>query len=138
MRGASISRDTKFSTLGPNTIADRKTVTTWPDGLWAMPENHYLLTEIKNEVELERKEIHQNEDDAQEGRLMVRSRPERADRVVKHEIAVAARQDDVLIGLRQFGAKSRPSLRRRQSRGDRRCRAFLKVRTTILDRHARA
>jgi hypothetical protein len=32
-----------------------------PDGLWAMPENQYLLAEIKNEVELERTEIHQNE-----------------------------------------------------------------------------
>jgi hypothetical protein len=32
-----------------------------PDGLWAMPENHYLLTEVKNEVEIERTEIHQNE-----------------------------------------------------------------------------
>jgi hypothetical protein len=32
-----------------------------PDGLWAMPENHYLLAEIKNEVELSRTEIHQDE-----------------------------------------------------------------------------
>jgi hypothetical protein len=32
-----------------------------PDGLWAMPENHYLLVEIKNEVELERTEIYQSE-----------------------------------------------------------------------------
>ena len=32
-----------------------------PDGLWAMPENHYLLTEVKNEVELGRTEIHQSE-----------------------------------------------------------------------------
>jgi hypothetical protein len=32
-----------------------------PDGLWAMPESHYLLTEVKNEVELDRTEIHQNE-----------------------------------------------------------------------------
>jgi hypothetical protein len=32
-----------------------------PDGLWAMPENHYLLTEVKNEVELDRTEIHQDE-----------------------------------------------------------------------------
>lgn len=32
-----------------------------PDGLWAMPENNYLLTEIKNEVELTRTEIHQDE-----------------------------------------------------------------------------
>jgi hypothetical protein len=32
-----------------------------PDGLWAMPENHYLLTEIKNEVELDRTQIYQTE-----------------------------------------------------------------------------
>jgi hypothetical protein len=32
-----------------------------PDGLWAMPENHYLLAEIKNEVELDRTEIYQSE-----------------------------------------------------------------------------
>ncbi len=32
-----------------------------PDGLWAMPDNHYLLVEIKNEVELDRDEIQQNE-----------------------------------------------------------------------------
>ena len=32
-----------------------------PDGLWAMAENHYLLAEIKNEVELDRTEIHQSE-----------------------------------------------------------------------------
>jgi hypothetical protein len=32
-----------------------------PDGLWAMPENHYLLAEIKNEVDLDRDEIHQDE-----------------------------------------------------------------------------
>ena len=32
-----------------------------PDGLWAMPENNYLLAEIKNEVELDRTEIHQGE-----------------------------------------------------------------------------
>jgi hypothetical protein len=32
-----------------------------PDALWAMPENHYLLTEIKNEVELGRTEIYQSE-----------------------------------------------------------------------------
>ena len=32
-----------------------------PDGLWAMPENQYLLAEIKNEVELNRKEIYQSE-----------------------------------------------------------------------------
>jgi hypothetical protein len=32
-----------------------------PDGLWAMPENHYLLAEIKNEVELDRAEIYQSE-----------------------------------------------------------------------------
>ena len=32
-----------------------------PDALWAMPENHYLLTEIKNEVDLDRTEIEQDE-----------------------------------------------------------------------------
>lgn len=32
-----------------------------PDGLWAMPENQYLLTEVKNEVELTRTEIYQSE-----------------------------------------------------------------------------
>lgn len=32
-----------------------------PDALWAMPENQYLLTEIKNEVDLDRTEIHQDE-----------------------------------------------------------------------------
>jgi hypothetical protein len=32
-----------------------------PDGLWAMPEGHYLLAEIKNEVELDRVDIHQSE-----------------------------------------------------------------------------
>jgi Type III restriction enzyme, res subunit len=32
-----------------------------PDGLWAMPDNHYLLTEIKSEVELGRAEIYQDE-----------------------------------------------------------------------------
>ncbi|HET9867985.1 MAG TPA: DEAD/DEAH box helicase [Nitrospira sp.] len=32
-----------------------------PDGLWAMPENHYLLTEIKNDVDVDRTVIHQNE-----------------------------------------------------------------------------
>ncbi|AMV35087.1 DEAD/DEAH box helicase [Pirellula sp. SH-Sr6A] len=32
-----------------------------PDALWAMPDNRFLLTEIKNEVELDRKEIYQNE-----------------------------------------------------------------------------
>jgi hypothetical protein len=32
-----------------------------PDGLWAMPENHYLLAEIKNEVGPDRTEIHQSE-----------------------------------------------------------------------------
>jgi len=32
-----------------------------PDALWAMPENHYLLTEVKNEVEVDRTEIQQRE-----------------------------------------------------------------------------
>ena len=32
-----------------------------PDALWAMPENYYLLAEVKNEVELGRTEIHQGE-----------------------------------------------------------------------------
>ena len=32
-----------------------------PDSLWAMPESQYLLTEIKNEVELDRTQIHQDE-----------------------------------------------------------------------------
>jgi hypothetical protein len=32
-----------------------------PDGLWAMPENYYMLTEVKNEVELDRTEIQQDE-----------------------------------------------------------------------------
>ncbi len=32
-----------------------------PDGLWAMSDNHYLLAEIKNEVELDRAEIYQSE-----------------------------------------------------------------------------
>lgn len=32
-----------------------------PDGLWAMPDNHYLLAEMKNEVSLDRDEIHQDE-----------------------------------------------------------------------------
>ena len=32
-----------------------------PDGLWAMPDNHFLLAEIKNEVELDRDEIQQDE-----------------------------------------------------------------------------
>lgn len=32
-----------------------------PDGLWAMPDRYYLLAEIKNEVELDRAEIHQSE-----------------------------------------------------------------------------
>jgi len=32
-----------------------------PDGLWAMPDNNYLLAEIKNEAELDRTEIYQSE-----------------------------------------------------------------------------
>ena len=32
-----------------------------PDGLWVMPDGHYLLAELKNEVDLGRAEIHQSE-----------------------------------------------------------------------------
>ncbi|MBN9518492.1 hypothetical protein J0H58_08235 [bacterium] len=32
-----------------------------PDGLWAMPGNHYLLVEAKSEVDLDREEIYQSE-----------------------------------------------------------------------------
>src|SRR5215471_2348557 len=48
-----------------------------------------------------------NENNAQESRLVVRSRPERGERRAEHEVAVAAGENDVVIGGGQLGADSR-------------------------------
>ncbi len=47
--------------LGFNSERPEEELDKGPDGLWALPDNHFLLTEIKSEVDPERVEIHQSE-----------------------------------------------------------------------------